>query len=469
MPISCEIKHVIPGRLVVVRARYEKFTLVFFNVYAPNNGAERVCFFKDVSAAIQNCSSDEYLFLGGDFNCTENDAMDRNHMEPHAASSHVIRELTETCGLCDIWRVLHSNARQYTWAHTRENCISLARLDRFYCFKHHVNIVKKCVITPVGFTDHCLVTCQFFIANIKVKSAYWHFNTSLLNDVNFKDVFSYFWNNFKLRKQCFENLRQWWDNGKVEIKSLCQQYTFNVSRSTTQSMRKLELEILKLQELDNPIGEQHAEIIASKKSRLVDLLGIKAQGALVRSRFQNLTQMDAPSKFFFSLERKNGQSRYIHSLRSENGQELTEPSDIRQRAVQFYAGLYTTQYRDDEELCASFFEDLGSISEDSKAELERPLSERELYAALQKMESGRAPGIDGLPVEFYKAFWAVVGEDLLAVLNESLAEDALPLSCRRAVITLLPKKGDLQEIKNWRPVSLLCSDLKFFLRLWPIG
>ncbi len=56
-----------------------------------------------------------------------------------------------------------------------------------------------------------------------------------------------------------------------------------------------------------------------------------------------------------------------------------------------------------------FFEDLGSISEDSKAELERPLSERELYAALQKMESGRAPGIDGLPVEFYKAFWAVVG------------------------------------------------------------
>ncbi len=46
---------------------------------------------------------------------------------------------------------------------------------------------------------------------------------------------------------------------------------------TTQSMRKLELEILKLQELDNPIGEQHAEIIASKKSRLVDLLGIKAQ------------------------------------------------------------------------------------------------------------------------------------------------------------------------------------------------
>lgn len=98
--------------------------------------------------------------------------------------------------------------------------------------------------------------------------------------------------------------------------------------------------------------------------------------------------MAAPSKFFFSLERKNGQSPYFHSLRSENGQELTEPSDIRQRAVRFNAGLYT-QFRDDDELCASFFEDLGSISEDSKAELERPLSERELYVSLQMIESGR--------------------------------------------------------------------------------
>lgn len=55
-----------------------------------------------------------------------------------------------------------------------------------------------------------------------------------------------------------------------------------------------------------------------------------------------------------------------------------------------------------------------------------------------------------------------MGKDLLDVLNESLTVGSLPLSCRRAVVTLLPKKGDLQEIKNWRPVSLLCTDLKIF-------
>lgn len=70
--------------------------------------------------------------------------------------------------------------------------VSLARIDRFYCYKHHLNIVKKCVIVPVGISDHCLVTCQVFIANIKARSAYWHFNTSLLSDKNFRDVFCFF-------------------------------------------------------------------------------------------------------------------------------------------------------------------------------------------------------------------------------------------------------------------------------------
>ncbi|KAK3570108.1 hypothetical protein QTP86_011293, partial [Hemibagrus guttatus] len=75
------------------------------------------------------------------------------------------------------------------------------------------------------------------------------------------------------------------------------------------------------------------------------------------------------------------------------------------------------------------------------------------------MENGRASGIDGLPAEFYKAFWAVIGQDMLDVLRDSIRRGELPLSCRRAVLTLLPKKGDLTHLKNCTDCKLLSKAL----------
>ncbi|KAK0138455.1 Transposon TX1 uncharacterized protein [Merluccius polli] len=225
-------------------------------------------------------------------------------------------------------------------------------------------------------------------------------------------------------------------------------------------MEDLESGIVELQGLADSTGNrEHIEALKTKKIALKDLLSTKAQGALVRSRFQSINEMDAPTSFFFGLEKKQNQSRSIHSLLSDDGQELTEPSQIRKRAVDFYSALYRSEYKEHEKY-AVFCDNLPQVSIRSNANLGKPLSLQELHSALMNMQGGKAPGIDGLTVEFYKAFWDVIGEDLMAVLNESLAVGLLPLSCRRAVITLLPKKGNLQDIKNWRPVSLLCTEYK---------
>ena len=116
-------------------------------------------------------------------------------------------------------------------------------------------------------------------------------------------------------------------------------------------------------------------------------------------------------------------------------------------------------------MCSSFLTGLPQLDAEDNDMLESPLTLPELYAALMSLQSGRAPGLDGLPVDFYKSFWSVLGEDLLEVISSSLETGRLPLSCRRAVITLLPKKGDLQELKNWRPVSLLCTDYKILSKV----
>ena len=232
-------------------------------------------------------------------------------------------------------------------------------------------------------------------------------------------------------------------------------------------MQDLESDIVELEKLSESTGDRgHFEVLKIKKLALADLLDVKVQGALVRSRFQTISEMDAPSSFFFGLERKNGQRRVIHTLLSDTGQEIMEPRQIRRRAVEFYSSLYSSEYEEQEALQEEFLSGLPQVSEETNSCLEAPIQLQEVHAALQSMQGRRAPGIDGLTVEFFKAFWDIFAHDILDVFNESLASGSMPMSCRRAVVTLLPKKGNLQDIKNWRPVSLLCVDYKLLSKVF---
>ncbi|KAK3506003.1 hypothetical protein QTP70_003092 [Hemibagrus guttatus] len=244
------------------------------------------------------------------------------------------------------------------------------------------------------------------------------------------------------------------------LKKLITRYTLNVTRDIVRSLKALEIEIVELQRLEATGDRGHIEALKSKKAKMNDLLDITAQGALVRSRFKSTAEMDAPSKFFFSLEQKNGQKRFIHAVRTESGDLLSESTEIRKQTVSFYSKLYNSEWSGAQVVEDSFLVGLPKLSERAARELDRELSLEELHEALQRMENGRASGIDGLPAEFYKAFWAVIGQDVLDVLRDSIQRGELPLSCKRAVLTLLPKKGDLTHLKNWRPVSLLCTDIK---------
>lgn len=464
-PISYHVDEILKGRLLKVRAQFEDVFFVFICVYAPTASIDRMVFLSILDQVLAGCDPSEFLLAGGDFNCTAK-TIDRNHVEPHIASRKKMVEVMETHDIEDIWRNFHNDQRQYTWAHSHNGYMSLARLDRFYGFNHQLNFYKKCVIVPVGFSDHSMVSCFFSFGNIKPKSAYWHFNTALLEDNGFKEAFIFFWKTFKEDKHMYSSLQQWWDIGKVRIRQLCQQYTLNVTRDLTFNLKTLEADIIKLQNsLGNADNDDCIEKLKLKKIQLKDLVERRAQGALVRSRFRNASEMDAPSRYFFSLEKKNGQKRLIQALRSESGSLLTETPDIRKRATEFYSALFKSAFTEQPVLSDSFLNDLPKLTEESAAFMDKPLALEELQAAVGGIENGRAPGIDGLPVEFFKVFWTVIGQDLLDVLNASISEGKLPLSCRRAVLTLVPKKGDLTDIKQWRPLSLLCIDRRIFSKV----
>ncbi len=54
----------------------------------------------------------------------------------------------------------------------------------------------------------------------------------------------------------------------------------------------------------------------------------------------------------------------------------------------------------------NFFNNLPD--EGNAKNLDTDLTFEEVTNAVNQLSSGRAPGIDGIPAEFYKAFWGII-------------------------------------------------------------
>ena len=87
---------------------------------------------------------------------------------------------------------------------------------------------------------------------------------------------------------------------------------------------------------------------------------------------------------------------------------------------------------------------------------ERAISLEEVWEAVNEMKSGKAPGLDGFPVECLKKGGMAVLEWLVRLLNLSFDKGVVSMDWRGACIAPLYKgKGDKCECSNSRDVSLL--------------
>lgn len=118
--------------------------------------------------------------------------------------------------------------------------------------------------------------------------------------------------------------------------------------------------------------------------------------------------------------------------------------------------------------CDDFFQDLTltRLSETEAASLDALISLDELKDALTFMKRGKSPGWDGIPPELYLSFWDQLGQPLLNMINHSIRVGSFNNSTNMAIITLLPKPNkDLTQCENYRPLSLLNSDVKLFAKV----
>jgi exonuclease III len=96
--------------------------------------------------------------------------------------------------------------------------------------------------------------------------------------------------------------------------------------------------------------------------------------------------------------------------------------------------------------------------------LNAPLTIEELDLAVKKANKKSAPGVDGFSMKLIEICWNHFRLPLLNYATTCFEKGELTKNFRSACVRLIPKKGEVKKLKNWRPISLLSNMYKILSR-----
>ena len=101
----------------------------------------------------------------------------------------------------------------------------------------------------------------------------------------------------------------------------------------------------------------------------------------------------------------------------------------------------------------------------SRKELEKPITKREVREVMEGLTVGKSAGPDRLPNALYKYMANTFADKLTAVLREAGRRKQLPKSMMEGDISVLYKKKDRKDPRNYRPITLLNADYKIYTKI----
>ena len=442
------------GRLVKVNLTINNSILQLINIYAPCQVGERADFFSSLPGYVR---AGVPTIVGGDFNSVEDMYLDKSggDHQPGRSAVNALVSFTSAFDLSDIFRSIHPSARQFTWTNGRVS----SRLDKFYTSPEITENSYLAKVTIFPFSDHDAPCLKFHLPSSPRRGkGIWKFNTLLLENPVFVAKVKTLLLHWKDRKADFAHkLDVWWDFGKKKIRNLARTFSIRIARTNRHKRENLERRILELSSLSNQGAITELAYLRSK----IECLDLqRVNGARIRAKELHISCSEKSSRYFFHLENKRQVRKTITKLIDNNDRSIQGNKEILDYISSFYKDLFSEEQIDQSKQSLLLNNIEKSLSNERSESLEGVLTTKECENALKQMKSDKSPGSDGLPAEFYKFFWPLIGDELTAVLNFCFSKRLMTESMRLAILSLLHKKNDPCNLKNWRPISLLNVDYK---------
>jgi exonuclease III len=469
-------------------------------VYAPNAVGEKLEFINQLSEVMGNLRLVEPVMMG-DFNFVEDD-IDRF---PIRKDDNRLTEKFDSLKVkykwVDGWRIHNPTNRNYTFF--QEGTGSRSRIDRIYTTKDlYVYAYNWDIMASGRISDHDLVYVEILKKGLPfIGEGPWRMRLDLIEYQPFRTKIKKLLNETsgkldeykgsleagepveELRKK--DTPQTIWLNFKSKLGVVAQ----NEQKSRRKILHKEKKSMAKkINELLNVNSASAAAVIENERAIKELRKRLKESGELEHTKLQQAAEArfkhfgEKCTKYWFNLNKEVERQECMLALYDRDGNLHTETKVMCEIASEYHQNLQRepewTPAR--EKAILDMLDQVeAKLSPDEVNMFEQTTTLGELCDALKASNNGTAPGLDGIPYEFYKSFQEEAEKhkgsedqhnipsimEMYHVVVGDMEQWGIQIpDFTKGLMYLLYKKKDKREIENYRPLTLLNTDYKLYTK-----
>lgn len=467
----------ISGRLAYLRIQAKPYNISLLNIYAPTENADKEdkdTFYEEMERAMDAIPKEDAVLLLGDFNAQIGK---EKHIE-HIAGKHTIHNKTNNNGqmLCEFATKNNLIISSTKFKHPREHKITWTSPDQQYQTQiDHVLINKrrqssiKDVRTYRGAcadSDHFLVLTKL---RLKLRR--------------------------NIKKRRLENK---WDIRKFEMEKTRKEYRREINKLIENNQKTEENVDVIWIETKDIIKQAASKTVGHKKKSVkkewYDENCAEELKKKIEARLRWLRTKKPEHRIEYEKARKNCNKTIKKSKKEKLIKELEEIEQENRNTRNFYQKIknqnhtYKPQMRgiknkngrlvegEEEitEVWKVYFEELLNKREETPIEIENEVAERaeieepslmEVFEIINKSRNLKAPGKDSINAELLKYGSDTLKERIYKLILKIWREEKMPEDWKVGQIITIHKKGNQQDCKNYRGITLLSTVYKILTTL----
>ena len=170
-----------------------------------------------------------------------------------------------------------------------------------------------------------------------------------------------------------------------------------------------------------------------------------------KSRETWLKEGDKNTRFFHKMTNSNRRRNCLKKIKV-NGNWLSEDQEIQKGVVRAYQDLLSDPSGWHPGMNSMEFDRIGS---EEAARLEEMFYVEKVFLALSELNGDKTPGPNGFPIVFWQFCWDFVKEELMGFFKDFFERRKFVRSLNSTFLDLVPKKGRADDLRDYRPISLV--------------